>query len=145
MVDVIFRDVDPMTLAEIARLLGRKQPEILEEPAEWTAESAERLLRDLRPAAFGLLSELVRHGGRVDAGVFRGEDGEQSLRGLTGPLTKAMRRLTQSGRIPAGLPHPVEAEYDPEIRAYQRTKAFVMAEGVLPHFTAALRKVEDSP
>lgn len=145
MVDVIFRDVDPATLAEIARLLGPAQSEILEQHAEWSAESAKRLLRDLRPAAYRLLAELVRHDGRVDAGVFRGDEGDQSLRGLTGPITKAMRRLTQSGRIPAGLPHPVEAEYDPEIRSYQRTKAFVMAEDVLPHFTAALRTVEDSP
>jgi hypothetical protein len=41
------------------------------------------------------------------------------------------------GRIPAGLPNPIRDEYDPTIRAYQRTRAFVMDRDLVPVFTAA--------
>src|SRR5947207_10678406 len=107
MVDVIFRDVDLAKLPAIAKLLEPAQAELLEPPsAEWTVEEAERLLRHLRAGAFGLLRELVRRDGRVAATVLRGPDGNLSLRGLTGPISKAMVRLAWSGLLREGLPHP---------------------------------------
>ena len=143
MVDVIFRDVDLAKLPAIAKLLEPAQPELLESPPpEWTVEEAERLLRHLRAGAFGLLRELVRGHGRVTASVLRGPEGDQSLRGLTGPISKAITRLTWTGHLREGLPHPVETQYDPEIRAYQRALAFTMPTEILPAFTAALARVE---
>src|SRR5438128_485097 len=108
MVDVIFRDVDLAKLPAIALLLEPAKPELLESPPPtWTAEEAERLLRHLRAGAYGLLRELVRGNGRVPAHALRGPDRSQSLRGLTGPISKAMNRLTWAGMLREGLPHPV--------------------------------------
>src|SRR5690242_3664457 len=121
MVDVIFRDVDLAKLPAIAKLLEPAQPELLPAPPPaWTVEEAERLLRHLRAGAYGLFRALILGEGRVVASVLRGPSGEQSLRGLTGPISKAMARLAWSGQLREGLPHPVEAEYDPEVRASQR-------------------------
>src|SRR2546423_2878453 len=99
MVDVIFRDVDPAMLSQIAALLAPVQPELLE--PVWDVDTAEVLLRDLPSSAFGLLRLMATRQGRVTSDVVR-EEPEQSLRGLTGPITKAMQRLTKAGRLPEG-------------------------------------------
>lgn len=144
MVDVIFRDVDLAKLPAIAKLLEPARAELLEPPVpEWNVDEAERLLRHLRAGAYGLLRDLARGHGRVEAGVLRGPDGGQSLRGLTGPISKAMARLTWAGHLREGLPHPVETQYDPEVRAYQRALAFQMPDGLLPTFRAAVARIED--
>ncbi|GAA4217727.1 hypothetical protein [Actinocatenispora rupis] len=144
MVDVILRDVDPAKLPEIIKLLEPTKPELLEVPQPtWTVDEAEQLFRDLRASALQLLRELVRRGGRVEADVMRGPEGDQSLRGLTGPITKAMTRLERAGRVREGLEHPVRAEYDPEIRSYQRALAFTMPDELLPTFTIALQQIEE--
>lgn len=142
MVDVIFRDVDPAMLSQIAALLAPVQPEVLE-PA-WDADTAEVLLRDLSSSALGLLRLMAKNQGRVTSDVVR-EDPEQSLRGLTGPITKAMQRLTKAGRLPEGLPHPVGTEYDPNIRAYQKAIAFSMPAAMVPAFSAAFERIEANP
>ncbi len=142
MVDVIFRDVDPAMLSQIAALLAPVQPEVLE-PA-WDADTAEVLLRDLHKSALGLLRLMAQHHGRVTSDVVR-KDPEQSLRGLTGPITKAMQRLVKAGRLPEGLPHPVATEYDPNIRAYQKAIAFSMPAAMVPAFAAAFERIEANP
>lgn len=143
MVDVIFRDVDLAKLPAIAQLLEPAKPELLEPPLPtWTVEEAERLLRHLRAGAYGLLRDLVHGNGRVPASVLRGPDGSQSLRGLTGPISKAMTRLAWAGTLREDLPHPVQTEYDPEVRAYQRALAFTMPAEALPIFASALTRVE---
>ena len=142
MVDVIFRDVDLEKLPQIAALLAPAKPELLKQPAPaWTADDAEALLRDLPDNAFNLMRELVLHRGRVDADLLRG-DGTLTLRGLTGPITKAMARLTKSGGLAEGLKPPVQTQYDPNIRAYQKAIAFVMPNGIAAAFIAALARIE---
>lgn len=141
--DVIFRDVDLSKFPSIARLLAPAHPELLEHPSPaWTIEEAERLLRHLRAGAFGLLRQLVQGHGRVAASLLRGPNGDQSLRGLTGPISKATARLTWAGQLREGLPHPVETQYDPEVRAYQRALAFTMPINLLPIFEAAVARIE---
>jgi hypothetical protein len=135
--------VDLTQLPAIAKLLEPARPELLDPaPPDWTAEEAERLLRHLRASAYGLLRELVRGNGRVPASTLRGPDGGQSLRGLTGPISKAMARLTWNGQLREGLAHPVETEYDPEVRAYQRALAFTMPAAMVPVFAAAVDRIE---
>lgn len=135
MTDVIFRDVNPQILEKLAKLMQSSKPELV--APEWTEDAAEALLRDLGPSARGLYVRVAEAGGRLDASVMRGPDGSKSLKGLTGPVKKALKRLSDRGKIPAGLPVPVTTEYDPAIRAYQRTRAFVMPPTLVPLFTAA--------
>jgi hypothetical protein len=139
MTDVIFRNVDPAVLEKLAALMEPAKPEML--TPEWTIDYAEALLRDLASAALGLLNAVVAGGGRIDADDLRGSDGGRSLRGLTGPITKAMERLVRAGRLPVGLPIPVSAEYDPAVRAWQRTKDFVMPSELVPTFEAAFARI----
>ena len=84
---------------------------------------------------------MAQHQGRVTSDVVR-EDPEQSLRGLTGPITKAMQRLTKAGRLPEDLSHPVATEYDPNVRAYQKAIAFSMPAAMVPAFSTAFTRVE---
>ena len=139
MTDVIFRNVDPAVLEKLAVLMHPVKPEML--APEWTVDDAEVLLRDLASGARGLLSAVVAGGGRIDADDLRGSDGGKSLRGLTGPITKAIERLVGAGRLPDGLSAPVWAEYDPTVRAWQRTKDFVMPSELVPTFKAAFDRI----
>jgi hypothetical protein len=141
MTDVIFRDVDAAVLQQLAVLMQPVQPEVL--TPQWTAELAEVLIRDLGTAARRLLRESALAGGRIDAAALRGREGDQTLKGLTGPITKAMVRLKKSGKLPEGLPTPVRAEYDPAVRAWQRTIAFYMPAELVPPFKAAFERIDD--
>ena len=139
MTDVIFKNVDPQILEKLAKLMRPARAELL--PAEWTADAAEVLLRDLGPAARRLYVTVAEAGGRIDASVLRGPDGSKSLKGLTGPVTKALERLSKAGKIPTDLPVPVTAEYDPSIRAWRKTAAFVMPSALVPLFQAASERL----
>ncbi len=142
MTDVIFRNVDPAVLPELAKLLQPVAGEVV--TPEWTEEGAEVLLRDLGPAARGLVREVTAAGGRIDASRMRGTNGGNSLRGLTGPVKKAIARLAKAEKLPPGLPVPVYADYDPSVRSYQRTRAFVMPAALVPVFAAAIRRIDGS-
>jgi hypothetical protein len=139
MTDVIFRDVDSALLSQLAALMQPVQPEVL--TPNWSADLAEILVRDLGVAARKLLREVTAAGGRVEAAALRGPDGTGTLKGLTGPIKKAIRRLTSSGKLPEGLPTPVSAEYDPAARAWQRTIAFSMPTELVPVFQAAFDRI----
>jgi hypothetical protein len=57
---------------------------------------------------------------------------------VTGPLNKVMKRLVAEGKLPAGLPVPVEADYGRSAgTSWQRTPGFKMAPELVPLFTAA--------
>jgi len=140
MTDVIFRDVDAAVLQQLAVLMQPAQPELL--APQWTTELAEVLVRDLGAAARRLLRETARADGRIDAATLRGPEGDRTLKGLTGPITKAMARLVKSGKLPEGLPVPVDAEYDPATRAWQRTIAFSMPPALVPLFRAAFERLD---
>jgi hypothetical protein len=137
-VDVVFRDVPVAMLAKIAEVLAPIQPEVISGP-EWTPETAEALIGDLPSRARTLIHHLVTNNGYVDAAKMRG-DGDDSLRGLTGPITKAMARLVKTGKLPDGLPNPVETRYDPDVRAYQKAIAFEMPREIRLAFTAGWKR-----
>ena len=133
-VDVVFKGVPIGKLAQIAAVLAPIQPEVVAGPV-WTAEFAEALLGDVPSRAYDLIHKLIMHNGYVSAALMRGDDGEDTLRGLTGPITKAMARLVKAGKLPAGLPNPVETRYDPDVRAYQKAIAFEMSREIRLVFT----------
>lgn len=141
MVDVIFRDVSDELLERLFTLLQPLQPEQLE--PEWTVDFAEVLLLDLGPAARNLIVKTARAGGRLNASELRGEE-NKTLKGLTGPIGKALQRLARNRRLPFGLPKPVEAFRDPTLRSWERTGTFVMPRELVPVFQAAAERIEES-
>jgi hypothetical protein len=138
MVDVVFRDVPVEMLAKIAELLAPIQPEVIAGP-QWTPDAAEALIGDVPLRARTLIHLLIVHNGFVNASQMRG-DGDDTLRGLTGPITKAMARLAKAGKLPEGLPNPVETRYDPDVRAYQKAIAFEMPREIRLAFTAGWKR-----
>jgi hypothetical protein len=138
MTDVIFRDVSEEMLEKVFAVLKPLQPEQLE--PEWTVDAAEALLRDLGPAARRLIVSTAEAGGRLSASVLRGPE-NKSLKGLTGPIGKALHRLAGNGKLPSGLPKPVEALRDPTVRSWERTGTFVMPRALVPVFQAAAKRV----
>jgi RNA polymerase sigma factor (sigma-70 family) len=109
---------------------------------KWTVNLAEYLLRSLGPAALGLLRETAEAGGWIEAEAFRGPSGEKSLKGLTGPITKAMERLADAGQLPAELPIPVRAQYDSLIHSWRRAVAFVMPPDLVQVFRSAFKRFD---
>ncbi len=141
MTDVIFRDVSEDMLEKLFAVLKPLQPEQLE--TVWTVDTAEVLLRDLGPAARYLIVSTAEAGGRLSASVLRGTE-NKSLKGLTGPIGKALNRLSGNGKLPSGLPKPVEAWRDPTLRSWERTGSFVMPRALVPVFQAAAKRVAES-
>jgi hypothetical protein len=137
-VDVVFRDVPVEMLAKIAEVLAPIQPEVISGP-EWTPEAAAALIADVPSRARDLIHKLIVNNGYVSAAQMRG-DGDDTLRGLTGPITKAMGRLVKAGKLPDGLPNPVETRYDPDVRAYQKAIAFEMPREIRLAFTAGWKR-----
>lgn len=139
MTDIIFRNVDSETMTRLIAVLGDRA-EVT--GSSWTQEYVSEYVASLRWNARRLVREVARAGGELDASVMRGPDGEGSLRGLTGPLRKTLNRLVAEGKLPAGLPVPVEADYDYSIASWQRTPSFKMATELVPLFSAAFRDRE---
>ncbi|MEV6048386.1 hypothetical protein [Streptomyces xanthochromogenes] len=110
------------------------------EPVQWTAGRAESLLRDIPDTALEIIRVTVVGNGWGDASKIRGDDG-LSLKGRTGPITKAIKRGVKTGRLPEGLPTPVIATYDPNNPSYQRTAGFTMPEEFLPAFREAFERL----
>ena len=104
----------------------------------WTAELAARLYADLAVPQRRVLHALVRHGGTLTAEELRELLNRDSFRGLTGPVTKTLDRLTRSGLLPPGLPRPVRSRYGDDHLGYRRLDALEIPAEVLPAWTAAL-------
>lgn len=103
--DVVFRNVDADTLAAIIKLIGPDKAELV--APEWTLERATAFLRDLSPRPRSLILDTAAAGGHLPTSTVRDSESATTLRGLTGPVTKAMSRLAAGGVLPEGLPTPV--------------------------------------
>jgi hypothetical protein len=133
--DIIFRNADQETVDKVIAALGDN---VEVTASTWTQEYASEYIGALRWSTHGLVRQVVHAGGRLDARVLRGADGQGSLRGVTGPLRKAMRRLVAQGKLPPGLPVPVEPDYDNTAgTSWQRTPGFKMPPELVPLFAAA--------
>lgn len=104
----------------------------------WTAELAARLYADLAGPQRRVLRALVQHGGTLTAEELRELMDRRSFRGLTGPVTKTLDRLTRSGLLPPGLPRPVRSRYRDDQLGYRRLDALEIPGELLPAWTAAL-------
>lgn len=106
----------------------------------WTAEQAYNLLRDLPASTVRLVRAVVGNGGEISANQLRAQGA--TLRGVTGPIRKAVERHANQGAAPHGLPLPLEARYD---RQNQRATAFAVPAECLAPFAAALARIDRPP
>jgi len=56
-------------------------------------------------------------------------------------VPEALARGVRAGRLPEGLPVPLNAQYGPINPSYHRTTGFTMPEALLPAFRAAVRQL----
>lgn len=143
MVDVVIKNVTGVEAAQIAQMLARadRDHEIIH--VAWTAEEADIVLGELAPRQYQLITMLVAWDGVLPVDAIR--DGELSLRGITGPITKTVKRLADRGLIREGLPKLVSSVYDPEVRAYQRVRAFRMDSATLIAFGMSIDAAKGKP
>lgn len=141
-VTVTFHDVDTAVLNELLSSLGTTGVITADAPATgWTADRAETLIDDLAPRQADLLLDLARsRTGTVDAADVRVDGG--TLKGLTGPISKAVNRLAAAGHLHASAESPVEVAYDPAIRSYQRARSFSLRPDAIEAFKEAARRYE---
>lgn len=111
----------------------------------WTVRDARTLFADLAEPQRRLVQALVDADGAVAAAHLPDllGPGRTSLRGLTGPITKALQRLEQQGVLPAGLPRPVRSRYGEDQQGVRRLEALEIAPGALDAWAAALAKSRD--
>ncbi len=89
-------------------------------PGSWTPVAAAMLLAELAPPQVALLARLTHDGGRSTADTVRAALGRapgSTLRGLTGPVTRAVGRLIRRGVLGPDMTSPVRATYDGSVKA----------------------------
>jgi serine/threonine-protein kinase HipA len=106
--------------------------------SSWTAELAARLYANLSGPQRLVLRALVQRGGALTAEELRELLDRGSFRGLTGPVTKTLDRLTRSGLLPPGLPRPLRSRYGDDQLGYRRLDALEIPREALPAWTEAL-------
>lgn len=109
-------------------------------PSGWTAHHAEVLISALAKPQRRLLAELTAADGALPADALRSVLGEErgSLRGLTGPVTKAVARLQLRGLLPHDLPRTLTTEYQVEATGQRRVQRLVMSPATVAAFRTAL-------
>lgn len=135
-------------LAEIAKRITAQYPEGIAasvEPLEvdgWTVERARALLARLAPRQHTTIELVVDNGGYVSSDRLRRAlaDSREQLRGLTGPISKHVNRLSANGVLPAGTAPPTTTDYDTENPSFQRARGIQMNERLVPVFRAALNR-----
>lgn len=135
MVDLIIKDLSSHQLEALTVALTDAGVAHSTSQMFFTVAEARVLLGELGSRQRGLVELLARWDGVLPDEELRDFDG--GLRGITGPITKAVDRLMRDGRIRAGLHSPVHPVYDPNNRSFQRVRAYKMDEPDVAAFKAA--------
>ena len=136
-------------LADLAHEISRKFPggftvsveaDALE-VAGYTVDRARTLLRRLAARQREAIETVVEHGGRAEGDVLRAQFANEQgqIRGLTGPISKHVKRLIAEGVLPEGTEAPTKTEYDPDNASFQRAGAIEMDAELVPIFREALK------
>lgn len=137
MAEVVIRDISSKQLEAITSALTAAGVAHTTDVVVFTAVEAAALLDDLAERQRGLLEQVAAWDGVLPAGELR--DADSQIRGITGPITKAVKRLIDKGALRPGLQSPVRPVYDPNNRAFQRVRAFKMDSGDVASFNAAVQ------
>jgi len=140
MVDVIFRDVDPVTLERLLEVLQGQHVEVHPEPTydSWNAAIATEVLNESVPRATKLVRAVVEASGEITVEDARRQTGEQQLHHMVQSLTTAARRLSPryfSNR--RGLARPLDPIRQQGNRG--RVIGYRMSKDALDAFSKALK------
>lgn len=136
---------DLSVLATVATLLEESYPNGLVtkivpfESDGWDVEAARVLIERIAPRQRALLRLLAADGGEVADDRIRDElagDGD-SLRGITGSITKHYNSMRVEGILPEAAPKPWITLYDESNPAFQRTRGMRMPSTIVDVFRAA--------
>jgi len=113
----------------------------------YSVEGAKAVLHKLASPQRTVIELLVANGGHVsvhDVRVALGRQSADTLRGLTGPISKHVNRLIAQGVLPAGTLPPTVTKYD-NTAGTQRAQRFWMESELVPVFEAALSAIAPHP
>lgn len=126
------------TVQCLSRLVGPAPPR----PGQtaWSPGHAQALVAELGEPQRILLVAVVEAAGEVAAADLQVALGgsRTSLRGLTGPVTKALHRLQRQNALPDDLPRPLQTRYATNNFGTRRVEALTMTRETLAAFRAAL-------
>ncbi|MFZ2526605.1 MAG: hypothetical protein WAX14_02965 [Rhodococcus sp. (in: high G+C Gram-positive bacteria)] len=140
MVKIVISDVTPAELAAVTDALAAAGREHHVVQIVWNQDEAAALLAELKQTQVRFLRLLVEWDGVLTADALR--EGGETLRGSTGPITKAIARLAGRGEIRGGLPAVFDSVYDPNNRAFQKVRAYRTDAATLAAFRAAFDQID---
>jgi len=140
MAKIVISDVTAAELTAITNALAAAGREHQVVQIVWSQDEAVALLSELRETQVRFLRLLVQWDGVLTADVLRASG--ETLRGSTGPITKAVKRLAVRGEIRDDLPPVFDSVYDPNNRAFQKVRAYRMDAATVAAFRSALDQVE---
>lgn len=139
MATLILTDLTTGEFERVTAALNQSGREYVSTQAVWTRDEAAALYEALARRQKDFLGALVRWQGAVPANEVRTDDG--GLRGLTGPITKAVARLSKQGVIREGLPEVVTGVFDPSVSGYRRATGFRMDGATVAAFGEVVQSV----
>ncbi|MFD9575358.1 hypothetical protein ACFWBI_36765 [Streptomyces sp. NPDC059982] len=132
----------PEVAAALAHLLDRLGAGArVTTDADWTVERLLILMRDVNPRTLLLLDAAIEGQGWVDGPAFRAQWGENSMRGPSQTITRAIKRGAEQGHWPPDITPPIRPT-TPDKTGWSKTGGYYLADGLLPLLTEAMRQLK---
>ncbi|MEU3855294.1 hypothetical protein [Streptomyces sp. NPDC029554] len=135
-ITVTVDDPTPDFQRKLLALLAEHAQEV-DTDTTWTEERATHYYRMLPVRARRIVKEAVERGGMVPAEALRDKP-EDSLRGHSAPLSRALRRGTALKRWPEAMELPVTGVGP----GFGKVQGYEVRADLIPVFQAAIRNVE---
>ncbi|MEV0487258.1 hypothetical protein AB0I69_42500 [Streptomyces sp. NPDC050508] len=133
----------PGVMAAVADLIARIGPNAtVATNTEWTVDRAVKLLRDTNRRTLLFVEAAIEGEGWVDGAAFREKQGETALRGPSQSITKAIKRGAEQGLWSPDITPPFTPT-TPEKEGWSKTGGYYLADGLLPIFTEALKRLRE--
>ncbi|MFG2408785.1 hypothetical protein ACGFR8_31465 [Streptomyces brevispora] len=110
---------------------------------EWTVDRAEKLLRQIQPHTRNLIVAAVEGDGFADGAAFRARHGENSLKGPSQSITKAVKSGAELGYWGRSMTSPI-APTTPDKNGWSKTGGYYLDKSLVPVFAQALATVQQS-
>ena len=141
-------------LASIANELNERYPSTIASTvtpataaAGWTVETARILFTGLAPKQREALRLVVSRDGFADGqtlrAAFANDNGQ--IRGLTGPISKRVKKLIAEGVLAPGAEPPTTTQYDADNPSLQRAGGIRMRSELVPIFRQAIEMSSAGP
>ncbi|MFD4933379.1 hypothetical protein [Streptomyces virginiae] len=135
----------PEIIQALAELVARIGPGAsVTTDTEWTVDRAEKLLRQIQPHTRNLIVAAVEGKGFADGAAFRKQYGENSLKGPSQSITKAVKAGAELGYWGRSMTSPIKAT-TPDKNGWSKTGGYYLDKDLVPIFAEALVTVQEDP